>query len=111
VARRPLAGQAGCSRGGVGTKRPPSLLLTPTRPLPEKHNKESADDKTSTHEDGAIVEGTLVPRDEGMALLVVALPVAVVVAASLIETGADRQQFRDALPECDKCSGEHDCHA
>ena len=61
--------------------------------------------------DGAIVEGTLVPRDEGMALLVVALPAPIVVAASLIETGADRQQFRDPWPECDKCSGEHDCHA
>ncbi|MFN9692782.1 MAG: hypothetical protein ACK550_03120, partial [Synechococcaceae cyanobacterium] len=53
----------------------------------------------------------LVPRDEGMALLVVALPVAVVVAASLIETGAGRQQFLDPWPECDKCSGQHNRHA
>ena len=57
------------------------------------------------------MEGTLVPRDKGMALLVVALPAPIVVAASLIETGAGRQQFRDPWPECDKCSGEHDCHA
>jgi hypothetical protein len=79
--------------------------------LPDEHDKESADDKSSTHGDGAIVVGTLVPRDEGMVLLVVALSAPIVVAASLIEAEAGRQQFRDARLECDKCSGEHDRHA
>lgn len=109
----PSVGGAGglCSLGGAGTTVRPSLLLTPTLPLPDKHDKESADDKSSTDGDGAIVVRTLVPRDEGMALLVVALPAPIVVAAALIETGADRQQFRDTRPECGKCSGKNDRHA
>ncbi len=111
VTRRPFTGRAGYSLEGAGSKLPPLLLLTPTLPLPDEHDKESADDKSSTHGDGAIVLRTLVPWDEGMTLLVVALPAPIVIAAALIETGADRQQFRDMRPECGKCSGKNDRHA
>jgi len=80
-------------------------------PWPDEHDDESADDKSSTHGDGAIVVGTLVPWDVGMALLAVAQPALIVVAASLIEAGADREPFRDSRPECDKSSGKRDRHS
>ena len=80
-------------------------------PWPDEHDDESADDKSRTHGDGAIVVGTLAPRDVGMALLAVAQPALIVVAASLIEAGADREPFRNSRLQCDKSTGKHDRHA
>jgi hypothetical protein len=46
-----------------------------------------------------------------MILHVVAVPADIVVAASMIEAGTDRDEFRDSRPECYASPGEHDGHA